>query len=110
MRPHDRESFLTTGRAWYLEAVSQILRWIDLSDPVLNALQNIEPSAVVKGVASQTAAGVLARNLPRLSEGSSIQTIDQQWRSMLINNAVANDGWKTKGMTEFWQSMHTIME
>ena len=110
MKPHDRESFLTRCHAWYLEAVSQILRWIDLADPVLNVLQDIEPSAVEKGVASQTTAGLLARNLQHLAEGSSIQTIDQQWRSMLIDNAMANGGWETKGVTEFWQSMHTIIE
>ena len=77
---------------------------------ILNALQDIQPSAVVRGVASQTAVGVLARNLPRLATGSSIQTLDRQWRSILIDNAVANGGWETQEVTEFWQSMRAVME
>ena len=107
MRPHDRASFLTRCRAWYLEAVLQILSRNDLCDPILDALQDMQPRTVVRGVASQTAVGVLARNLPRLAKGSGIQTLDRQWRSMLIDNA---GSWETKEVTEFWQSMCAVME
>lgn len=39
-----------------------------------------------------------------------MQIIDPQWRSILIDNAVANGGWERKDVTEFWKSMSSTMK
>ena len=103
MRPHERESFLSRCRSWFFEAIRQMQKRIDLSSPVLEAFIDVDHIVVVKS------GGVLASKLPkRLSQCCGIQTIDRQWRSLLVDNDVKNGGWEAKTTHEFWQAMSDI--
>eukprot|EP00112_Aurelia_sp_Birch-Aquarium-sp1_P014236 Seg306.6 transcript_id=Seg306.6/GoldUCD/mRNA.D3Y31 product="Zinc finger protein 862" protein_id=Seg306.6/GoldUCD/D3Y31 len=110
MRPHEKESFLKRCRDWYREAVRQILKRIDVSDPVLLALKDIESSAIMKGKVKLSSAGVLATKLPRLRGNSSLQVIDRQWRSLVQDDVVKNGGWEKHGIIEFWKAMLALPE
>ena len=103
MRPHKRESFLSRCRSWFFEAIRQMQKHIDLSSPILEAFIDVDHIAVMKS------GGVLASKLPkRLSQCCGIQTIDSQWRSLLVDNDVKNGGWEAKTTHEFWQAMTDI--
>ena len=110
MRPHEKESFLKRCRNWYREAVRQILKRVDVSDPVLNAMKDITPRVIVKDKAAQTAAGTLAKHLPRLKGDSSLLDIDRQWRSLLIDDVVKNGGWENQSVNDFWKAMKQLQE
>ena len=76
---------------------------IDLSSPILEAFIDVDHIAIVKS------GGVLASKLPKhLSQCCGIQTIDRQWRSLLVNDEVKNGGWEAKTTHEFWQAMTDI--
>eukprot|EP00794_Sanderia_malayensis_P001634 gene1634-1812_t len=64
--PHERERFSTRCRNWYREAVHQILNRIDITEPVLKAVQSIHQAVIVDRKAATDATGVLALKRPRL--------------------------------------------
>ena len=97
-------------RDWYREAVRQIMRHIDISDPVLNALEDIGPSTILSSNASQAAAGILARQLPQLKGATSLQEIDRQWRSLMIDDIVKEGPWENASVVEFWKGMQALSE
>ena len=66
MLPHQKESFLTRCRHWYRETICQIHCRIDISDPILSALQDVNHAKIVGGTASVQSVGVLAKGLPRV--------------------------------------------
>ena len=107
MVPHEKGSFPSRCRNWYREAVRQILNRIDLTDPVLKALQSIHPAFITDKKAAMGAAGTLASKLPRLAQ-SNIQTIDRQWRSLLLDLSILNGGLKDSNTISFWQSKSNI--
>ncbi|KAK3891156.1 hypothetical protein Pcinc_004946 [Petrolisthes cinctipes] len=102
MLPHERESFQSRCRDWCREAVRQILQRIDLSDPVLKALKDVNHVKILDASADVKSGSVLARGFPRISS-SKVQTIDRQWRSVLIDDNVKKGGWESKPIVEFWQ-------
>ena len=110
MLPHQKESFLTRCRDWCREAIRQIRSRVDISDPLLSALQDVSQARISKGAASIQTAGVLAKGLPRITMnlGISIQTIDREWRSLLIDNTIKEGGWEKEEIVEFWQGMQRI--
>lgn len=109
MRPHERESFLSRCRNWYKEAIRQMQKRIDLPRPILEAFVDVDHMAVVKGKAEVKSAGVLASKLPkRLSQCCGVQTIDRQWRSLLVDDDVKNGGWEARTTHEFWQAMADV--
>lgn len=109
MLPHEREGFLTRCRDWCREAVRQILRRIDLPNPVLNALKDVDHVKILDGRADVSSGGILAKGFPRMSS-SKVQTIDRQWRSLLIDDNVKKGGWESKSIVEFWQSLNRLPE
>ena len=91
MRPHKRESFLSLCRSWFIEAICQMQKRIDLPRPILEAFIYMDLIAVVQGKADVKSGGVLAFKLPkRLSQCCRIQTIEGQWRSLLVDDDVKN--------------------
>ncbi len=68
---------------------------IDIADPVLSALQDVSHSNILKGAASIKSAGVLAKGLPPITANveTSIQTIDREWRSLLIDTTIKAGEW-----------------
>jgi hypothetical protein len=115
--PHEKDSFLTQCRDWYREAVRQILNRVDVADPVLMALKDVNHKAILNGSADKMSAGVLAKGLTRLLGNSrpalqsqTIQDIDRQWRSLQVDEAVKNGGWEEKSINEFWKGMLVIPE
>ena len=66
MLPHQRESFLVRCRDWYREAIHQIRKRIDISDPILSALQDVGHEKLLQGTASVNSAGILDKFLPRI--------------------------------------------
>lgn len=84
---HERESFLSRCRDWCKEAVRLILQRIDLSDPVLNALKYVNHVKIMDGSADVRSGAILAKGFLRISL-SKVQTIDRQWRSVLIDDNV----------------------
>ncbi|KAK4315487.1 hypothetical protein Pmani_013402 [Petrolisthes manimaculis] len=109
MLPHERESFQRRCRDWCREAVRQILQRIDLSDPVLKALKDVNHVKILDASADVKSGSVLARGFPRISS-SKVQTIDRQWRSVLIDDNVKKGGWESKPIVEFWQGMSRLPE
>lgn len=109
MLPHERESFLRRCRNWYREAVRQILQRINLSDPVLNALKDVNHVKILNGSADIRSGTVLSKGFPSISS-SKVETIDQQWRSVLIDDDVKKGGWESKAIVEFWQSLSRLLE
>uniref|UniRef100_UPI00358E6B22 uncharacterized protein isoform X4 n=1 Tax=Myxine glutinosa TaxID=7769 RepID=UPI00358E6B22 len=109
MLPHERESFQRRCRDWCREAVRQILQRIDLSDPVLNALKDVNHVKILNGSADVRSGAVLAKGFPRISS-SKVQTIDRQWRSVLIDDNVKKGGWESKPIVEFWQTLSCLAE
>ena len=107
MVPHEKERFLSLCHNWYREAFRQILNRIDLTNPVFKALQSIHPALITDGKAAMDAAGTLASKLPLLAQ-LDIQTIDRQWRSLLIDLSILNGGWKDRNVISFWQSISNI--
>lgn len=96
MRPHERESFLSPCRSWFIEAIRQMQKRIDLSSPILEAFIDLDHIAVVKS------GGVLASKLPKhLFQCCGIQTIDCQWCSLLVDDDGKNGGWEAKTTHEF---------
>ena len=98
MLPHQRESYLVRCRDWYREAIHQIRKRIDISDPILSTLQDVGHEKLLQGTASVNSAGILAKFLPRISAniGISIQCIDREWRSLLTDNTVKKGGWEKR--------------
>ena len=97
-------------RDWYREAVCQIMKHIDISDPALNAMEDIGPSTIPSSNASQAAAGIRARQLPRLKGATSLQEIDRQWRSIMIDDIVTEGPWENASVVEFWKGMQALSE
>ena len=110
MRPHKKESFLKRCQDWYRVLVRQILKRIDVSDPVLLALKDIESSTILKGKDKLSSAGILAINLPVLRAGSSLQVIHRQLRSLIHDDVVKNGGWEKHGIVGFWKAMLLLPE
>lgn len=109
MLPHERESFLRRCRDWSREAVRQILQRIDLSDPVLNASKDVNHVKIMDGSADVRSGAILAKGFPRISL-SKVQTIDRQWRSVLIDDNVKKGGRESKPIVEFWKSLSRLRE
>ena len=115
--PHERESFLKRCRDWYREAVRQLLARINVADPILLAMKDVNHKAILNESAERVSAGVLARGLPRLlgngdhaQQMQIIQDIDHLWRSLLIDYTIINGGWKEKSIIEFSTSMMGLEE
>eukprot|EP00794_Sanderia_malayensis_P014780 gene14780-16316_t len=104
LKPHEKESFLSRCRGWLKEAITQILTRIDIEDPVLKAVQSIHQSELVSGKSSLDAASVLQQCLPRIP-GTCKQTIDRQWRSLLIDDEILDGDWKEAKIESFWKSV-----
>ena len=66
MLPHEKESFLMRCRDLYKEAIQQIQGRIDLADPVLRTLKDVNHMRILKEEADVTSAGVLAKGVLRL--------------------------------------------
>ena len=79
-------------------------------DPVLNAITDIGPSTILSSKASQSAAGILARQLPRQKAAISFQDIDRQWRSLLIDNVLKTGSRENANVVDFWKGMHGLSE
>ena len=114
---HEKDSFLKRCRDWYREALRQILNRINIADPILQALKDVNHKAILNGSAAKVSAGVLARGLPRLLGDSrpaqlsqAIQNIDRQWRSLQVDEAVKDGGWEGKSIIEFWKGMLGVPE
>ena len=104
LKPHEKESFLRRCRDWFIEAIKQILSRIDIEDPVLKALSSIHQCAIVCGKSSPDAASVLQQCLPRIA-GACKQTVDRQWRSLLIDEEVLDGNLKEIKIEEFWKAI-----
>ena len=103
MRPHEKESFLARCREWYIEALRQISSRINASDPVLKAMQSLNPLDVVNGKSSIDAISVLVTNLPQLMGSfSNLQSLDRQWRSPIADDSVRSE-LESKPIEEFWK-------
>ena len=63
--------------------------------------------SIIEGTATLDAAASLFANLPTLCE-ASLQTVDRQWRSLLVADAVPNGGWEQKSIEIFWKSISEI--
>lgn len=107
MVPHEREGYLAQCRTWYREAIRQLLARIDLSDPVLKALEGLCPAAIVGGTASLGTASFLHSKFPRLTD-ANVHAIDRQWRSLLSDDDVIKGGWNKKSVADFWIRMSQI--
>ena len=83
------------------------MKRVDISDPVLKAVKSIDHRIIVNGAASIEAGAVLKQNLPRLSD-ASLQTIDRQWRSLLVDKDVLKNEWKEIPLIQFWQRLSVI--
>ena len=107
MKPHERESFLVRCRDWYRTAVKQIALRIDISDPVLRALIDVDHQIILNGKASPDSAGVLFLRLPCLQlPECSVQNIDRQWRSLLVDPDIkSGSNWESKSPYELWGHM-----
>ena len=102
IKPHEKESFLSRCRDWYEIAWCQILKRIDLMDPVLAGLKDVNHEMILMDRADVVCATVLFHKLPRLLPGVDVQTIDKQWRSILVDDEIKQKGaWETKSIMEF---------
>ena len=82
---------------------------IDLPRPILEAIVDVDHVAIVKKKADVKSGGVLDSKLPRrLSQCCSVQTIDRQWRSLLVDEDVKKGGWETRPSHVFWKAMADI--
>ena len=82
---------------------------IDLPRPILEAFVDVDRVAIVKGKADVKSGGVLASKLPRrLSQCCGVQTIDRQWRSLLVDEDVEKGGCETRPSYDFWKAMADI--
>ena len=109
MRPHEKESFLIRCRNWYKVAIRQMQKRIDLPRPILEAFVDVDHEAIVMGKADVKSGGVLAPKLPRrLSQCCGVQTIDRQWRSLVVDENVKKGSWETRPSHEFWKAMADI--
>ena len=107
MKPHERDSFLSRCRNWYIIACSQILKRIDVLDPIFVALKDVNHEQILKNRAEVTSAPILFRKLPRLVPDADVQIIDRQWRSILVEE-VKKGGWENKSIVEFWKHMRGV--
>ena len=87
------------------------------AERILNALRSkyvkafvdVDHVTIVKGKADVKYGGVLASKLPRrLSQCCGVQTIDRQWRSLLVDEDVKKGGWETRPSHDFWKAMADI--
>lgn len=85
MKPHEKERFLSRCRDWYKTACCQMMKRIDLLDPVLAGVKDVNHEMILKDKADLGSAAVLFRKLPRLLPDVDVQTIDGQWRSILVD-------------------------
>ena len=108
MKPHQKESFLARCRDWYRKAIKEILKRVDITDPVLKAVKDVDHCSIINGTASIDTGAVLKSNLPRLSD-ASLQKIDRQWRSPLVDKDALKSEWKGKTLIEFWKQLSTIV-
>ena len=99
-------------RDWYKEVIQEIQGRIDLVDPVLRALKDINHMRILKEEADVISAGVLAKGLSRLLKncGIGIQDIDRQWHSLLIDEETRKGGWENKEIVAFWQGIYLLPE
>ena len=110
MLPHERESFVNQCCEWYREAVKQMLKRIDLSDPVLLALKDIEVSAILNERSSRDTVVTLARNILCITAEPNLQMLDRQRLSLIIDSDIKNGGcgWQKYNVTEFWRAIQKI--
>ena len=108
MKPHEKESFLSRCRDWYKTACCQILKRIDVLDPVFMALKDVNHEVILKDKADVRPADVLLRKLPRLLPGVDVQTIDRQWRAILVNEEVRKGAWENRSIVEFWKHLKGV--
>lgn len=82
---------------------------ISVPRPILEAFVDADHVDVVKGKADVKSGGVLASKLPRrLFQWYGVQTIDLQWRSLLVDEDVKKGGWETRQSHDFWKAMADI--
>eukprot|EP00795_Rhopilema_esculentum_P007329 gene7329-13060_t len=107
MLPHQKEIFLARCCDSYRKAIKEILKRVDISDPVLKAVKDVDRCSIMNGTTSIDTGAVLKSNLPRLSD-ASLQTIDLQWRSLLVDIDALKSEWKGKTLIEFWKQLSAI--
>jgi len=73
-------------------------------------MKDFGPSTILSSNASQSAAGILARQLCGLKAATSLQEIDRQWRSLLIDNMLKKGSWENANVLDFWKGMHGLSE
>jgi len=73
-------------------------------------MKDFGPSTILSSNASQSAAGILARQLCGLKAATSLQEIDRQWRSLLIDNMLKKGSWENANFLDFWKGMHGLSE
>ena len=90
---------------------------LNVANPILLALKDIDHKSILNGSAENMSAGILARGLPRLLGNSrptlqsqAIQDIDRQWISLQVDETVKNVGWEKKSVSEFWKGMLNVPE
>ncbi|KAK4319067.1 hypothetical protein Pmani_009961 [Petrolisthes manimaculis] len=108
MKPHEKDSFLSRCRDWYKIACSQILKRIDLLDPVFLAMKDVNHQLILKDKAIVSSAAVLFHKLPRLLPDVDVQSIDRQWRSILVDEEVKKGAWENHSVVEFWNPMRAV--
>ena len=90
-------SFRQRCLQFYIEGVSQILKRIKLSDPVLQDLEAMNPQAILKKTVKSIVP--LACHFPNIVNVEDLNAIDNEWR-LLRNTDVGLDS--DACMSDFW--------
>ena len=81
-----------------------------MENPVLQAMQYLHPSAIVEGRASVSSAAKLAAGLPHIVNNleATPQTLDRQWRSILIDDTIVLGEWSDAKIEDFWNAVNRL--
>lgn len=74
MHPHERESFQRMCRDCCREAVHQVVQRIDLSDPISNALKDVNHVKILDDSAVVKSGAVHAKGFPRIIKSKVIDS------------------------------------
>lgn len=81
----EKDQFRETCRSYYIEMCRQVLNRIDLNDPVLKALEAIDPKKLGVSIAT------LWELYPNMAVGSTLRGLDLEWRSVVHQELVSTD-------------------
>ncbi|GFO24541.1 hypothetical protein PoB_005104600 [Plakobranchus ocellatus] len=62
MKPQEIDSFLGRWREWYRAAIKQIFKRVEVTSPVLKAIQDLNHINIIDKTASLSSGGILFRN------------------------------------------------